>query len=69
MHHRSPINNAVAKRLVFNRLEVIRPALCGKMTRISAGSFEWLAARVQNMIDDELRHHTTKGQTIRLGGK
>lgn len=65
----SPINRAVSKRLILNRLAVIRPALVAKMTRISGGSYEWLAARVQNIIDEELRAHGTNGQTIRLGGK
>jgi hypothetical protein len=65
----SPINRAVVKRLILARLAVIRPALVPKLRRVSSESFNYLAARLQNIIDDELRDHPSLGATIRIGGK
>lgn len=52
--------------MIFNRLAHLRPALVPKLTRISEGSYEHLEARLQNLIDDGLRHHPTVGKTINL---
>jgi hypothetical protein len=66
----STINRAVTRRMIQNRAEHLRGKwFTDKFSRISVGSFEWLEARLQHIIDNELRSHPTMGKTIRLGGK
>ncbi len=63
----SPLNKSVTRRLILARLEVIRPALIGKLTRVSEGTLNYLDSRLRNLIDAELRAHGTCGATIRMG--
>lgn len=63
------INRAAVQRMILARLEVIRPALHGKLTRVSGDSLNWLESRLQNIIDSELRIHPSRGKTIQLGSR
>lgn len=60
----SPLNRTETRRLILARLEVIRPALVGKMTRVGDETFTTLEARLRCMIDAELRVLPTVGKTI-----
>jgi hypothetical protein len=60
----SPLNKAETRRLIFARMEVIRPALVGKMSRVGDEVFDVLAARLRCIIDNELRNLPTVGKTI-----
>jgi hypothetical protein len=62
----SPINRAACRKMIFARLEILRPALFKKMTRVSESSFTYLEARVQNIIDGQLCTLSTLGSTIYL---
>lgn len=60
----SPLNRTVTRRLILNRLEVIRPGLVGKMTRVGDATFDTLEIRLRLIIDAELRALPTVGKTI-----
>lgn len=63
----SLINKSETRRVILARLDVIRPALVGKLTRVSEDTLNYLDSRLRNLIDNELRAHGTCGATIRMG--
>lgn len=62
----SLLNRAAVKAQVLTRLVELRPALTGKLTRVSAESYRFLERRLASIIDDSLRTHSTVGKTINL---
>jgi hypothetical protein len=59
------LNCAEVRREVFRRLEVERPHLVGKLTRVSPEFFERLDAQVVQLVIKEVRSLPTVGTTIR----
>lgn len=60
----SLLNKSETRRLILARLEVIRPALVGKMSRVGDETFTTLEMRLRCIIDNELRALPTVGKTI-----
>lgn len=62
----SLINKKACKQFA---LEYSKAHRNGKFTQISGSSFEWLEARVRNLLTEEIHRHPSIGKTLYLGGK
>ncbi len=66
---RTLLNRSVTRDTILRRVEIIRPALHGKLIRVSESSLHFLESKLRNWIDSELRNHPSVGATIRLGDR
>lgn len=65
----SIINKKEARNSIFAALEVCRPALKDKLTRISADVYDQLELVVRAEIRKLVSNHPTVGKTISYGHK
>ncbi len=63
------INKKEARASIFAALELLRPALKDKLTRISADVYDELELKVRAEIRKLVSNHPTVGKTISYGSK
>lgn len=60
----SVINRAELRRYAFKVIEAKRPALHGKMTRVSEEFFQQMEAKLKAMVIQHIELHPSSGKTI-----
>ena len=60
------LNKAAVKDFIWQKMEVERPALQEKFTRISAGTYEALDVWLRNKIVQAIKQHPSSGKTFEI---